>query len=1007
MSSWSERARGATWGIWDLHVHSPASLVSGYSGDTDESWARYLDDLEALPSDFKVIGINDYWFLDGYRRVRRERDQGRLSNLAAIFPVVEFRLDQFGGVDGDLKRANFHVIFDPDLDPDVIQNQFLSNLTAHVELSPGLPSSIWNGVITREALADLGAQIRASLPDGLESGSISDLLRGFNNLNVSYSALRSALENTYVAERHVTAVGKTEWSAIKWNEQSVAAKKTLVNSADLLFTAFHDAGRWDERVGELRENKVNSRLLDCSDAHHFSDSPEPTRIGNCSTWVNSTPTLAGLKYALREFERRVFVGLEPPTLGRIRRNPARFIDHVEVSSTLDPEDRVLDYSIPLNAGFVAVIGNKGQGKSAFLDCVASAGNSTRSSDYAFLNRRRFLAPSNRSIADAHYAELSWVTGKSRRVELSRLHDAAAPTEVEYLPQAFVERVCRTDAVDPESDDFEDELRAVLFTHIPEEERSGESDFDSLLRQRTRAPRDDIEGLRSLLEDYVVEYAEVARFRASLNVDQVEQRISVQARELEQADVALTEAQEALVSLDVAGGENQQLGELRATAEQVEERRALIERKLSENAQRRASLARSVTGMAAVLRRVDALGTELAALNIEAIDHTGGDVELVELSVNRDAYAAWLLQVTEELELLEEERSTLEVSSGLVVRELQEVGSQLAAMDGARERARKRVLDARARRELIIGSESDAESLRALQLVRDRLQNAPDRMSELRGEMLGVAQRIFEQLEAQRSTVEALYAPASDFIGTSPVLSDADLQFVSELRIRPEWQKIADSLDRRKNGGLPEEIETIPQTLQPTSWSEIKRALENIVAALEVEGGGVGGSFRDPSMALKGSIDLSAFLIDLLGLGWLDVRFALNGYGKPLSLLSPGQRGLMLALFYLVVDRRDSPLLLDQPEENLDNATIASRLVPAIHDAAGRRQTIVVTHNANLAVVGDADQVIHCEYDNKSFSVEGGSIADLDVAQLAIDVLEGTMRAFSNRRDKYDSFPGLE
>lgn len=169
---------------------------------------------------------------------------------------------------------------------------------------------------------------------------------------------------------------------------------------------------------------------------------------------------------------------------------------------------------------------------------------------------------------------------------------------------------------------------------------------------------------------------------------------------------------------------------------------------------------------------------------------------------------------------------------------------------------------------------------------------------------------------------------------------------------------------------------------------------------------IDGEFRNPANALRSATTLADFLTTMFDLAWLEVRFGLTGDGLPLSQLSPGQRGLVLALFYLVVDRRTTPLLLDQPEENLDNETISSKLVPAIHEAAGRRQTIVVTHNANLAVVGDADQVIHCKLQSQQFTVSSGSIAELDVAQFALNVLEGTKPAFDNRRHKYEAFPEL-
>jgi hypothetical protein len=67
---------------------------------------------------------------------------------------------------------------------------------------------------------------------------------------------------------------------------------------------------------------------------------------------------------------------------------------------------------------------------------------------------------------------------------------------------------------------------------------------------------------------------------------------------------------------------------------------------------------------------------------------------------------------------------------------------------------------------------------------------------------------------------------------------------------------------------------------------------------------------------------------------------------------------------------------------------------------------VVTHNANLAIVGDADQIIHCQMHERRFTVSSGSIAELDVAKFALDILEGTKPAFDNRRHKYEAFPSL-
>ena len=70
--------KGSEWRKWDLHVHTPASLDHKYGGNDDATWEKFLTDLENLPEEFKVIGINDYFFIDGYERVLKEKN-GRVK----------------------------------------------------------------------------------------------------------------------------------------------------------------------------------------------------------------------------------------------------------------------------------------------------------------------------------------------------------------------------------------------------------------------------------------------------------------------------------------------------------------------------------------------------------------------------------------------------------------------------------------------------------------------------------------------------------------------------------------------------------------------------------------------------------------------------------------------------------------------------------------------------------------------------------------------------------------
>jgi len=149
---------------------------------------------------------------------------------------------------------------------------------------------------------------------------------------------------------------------------------------------------------------------------------------------------------------------------------------------------------------------------------------------------------------------------------------------------------------------------------------------------------------------------------------------------------------------------------------------------------------------------------------------------------------------------------------------------------------------------------------------------------------------------------------------------------------------------------------------------------------------------------------SAQLYDhLFGFEYLRPRYALKVDDKDLSELSPGERGGLLLVFYLMLDRREIPLVIDQPEDNLDNKSVYEILVKFLKKAKRRRQIIIVTHNPNLAVVADAEQIIRVSIDKKNsndFDFISGAIENSAINGVVVEILEGTRPAFDNRRLKY-------
>jgi energy-coupling factor transporter ATP-binding protein EcfA2 len=117
-------------------------------------------------------------------------------------------------------------------------------------------------------------------------------------------------------------------------------------------------------------------------------------------------------------------------------------------------------------------------------------------------------------------------------------------------------------------------------------------------------------------------------------------------------------------------------------------------------------------------------------------------------------------------------------------------------------------------------------------------------------------------------------------------------------------------------------------------------------------------------------------------------------------LSLGQQQSVLLALMLSADS-NTPLIIDQPEDNLDGEFIYQSLVPVLRRAKERRQVIVVTHNANIAVLGDAEQIIVLRANNEHGVITNrGSIDDADIRAAACAILEGSEEAFRRRARIY-------
>jgi ABC-type lipoprotein export system ATPase subunit len=132
--------------------------------------------------------------------------------------------------------------------------------------------------------------------------------------------------------------------------------------------------------------------------------------------------------------------------------------------------------------------------------------------------------------------------------------------------------------------------------------------------------------------------------------------------------------------------------------------------------------------------------------------------------------------------------------------------------------------------------------------------------------------------------------------------------------------------------------------------------------------------------------------------FFDIGLEIRFNDKTLENLSMGERAIVLLKILLSLD--DKPLLIDQPEEHLDNKYIFTELVPAFRQSKNKRQVIIATHNANLVVNTDAEQVIIADITQGEISYRVGPLEDEELCKTIKSLLEGGDEAFRKREEKY-------
>lgn len=951
---------GSVWYRWDPHLHTPETLLNDQFG----GWEGYLTTLEANRQ-VRALGITDYCSIDTYKKVVDYRQNGRLKNIDFVFPNIEFRTSP---ETSDGKAINVHILVDP-TDAEHIENIERALRSLDFRYDENLYSCDSDGLMRLgRAHAPTISDARAALEHG-----VSQFKPSFERFRDWYESQGWLKTHSLIAMSN----GKDGTGGLSRDAGFSASRDELHRFSHVVFSAnpkdrAYFLGKGSDPEEEVIRQKGSLKpCLHGSDAHTERKLLQPD--GNRYCWIKADLTFEGLRQVLFEPDDRVYLGEQVPT----RHLDAHIIDTVEIVSA-GAQSWFTPVQIPLNQGLVAIIGPRGSGKSALAELIAhAAGGWSADGGTSFLERAG-------SALDGQSVLLSWRNGSQTQSALPSVSNSKDP-RVRYLSQKFVEQLC---SEDHDGGKLVGEIERVIFAHTKKEDRLEARSFTELRDRRTALIQENRTQRRSQIKALIDEFLQLRERQHGISVKKQERET------LERHVIALQSQIES-----IATGDEKLFSDMIAQCE--------------------AAVAELQKQLAVVRNRI---------LNLDSLEHTIAQwreqITTFDLAVRKDLIALGIEDEGEIQEFIPKFGNRVNEIIDFYRESLSEEEQRLLgggpddphtlteAINNLNN-TRASYSENAALRQKIADLQSQLTKMREeIAPLNEHIEKVEtverDRFEKLIPEIIQKYASIVDILKNEEEILTAMYAPVLDYL-QSDEIGRRPIEFSIRWFMRmDDWAgKYEGFLDRRKSSITPVTSEVLVKEFARTkimnAWNSksadaVSSALQELMDAFNV-------TQRRASEYIKPSVKERDVLYWVFDDEHIRLSYGLRYNGADLEKLSPGMKGIVLLILYLIMDNEDRrPLIIDQPEENLDNESIYELLVPHFRRAKMERQIVIVTHNPNLVINTDAEQVVIANCTKPSghpkISYSAGSLENQETRERICAILEGGRKAFQRRERRY-------
>ena len=934
--------RGSEWRRWDLHLHTASSYDYQYKGeDADQLLCEALHN-----NNIKAVAITDHFIIDS-DRIKRLRS---LASDITFFPGVELRTDK--------GAPNLHMIliFPEDSDLNVLSQDFES------------------------------VMLRGKAKHKESNEKIYWIFEDIVKFAKDYNALitiHAGHKSNGVDERIINSVPVNE--AIK---EDIAENVNFFEIGQI-----RDVDDYENVVFNDIERKP---LILCSDCHN------PKKYNpKESLWIKADLTFEGLKQCTYQPLERVYIGVIPPLIDRINKNKQVNIDTISVDRIDKPNnasDEWFDFSLPLNPGMVAIIGNKGSGKSAFSDIVGHLCKCHTMKYASFLNESRFRK-SPKNYAGDYTGSIRWADGEEYKSNLDTKEYDTVIEDAQYLPQKYIEDVCNDI-----SGDFQKEIDNVIFSYVDRSEKGNSKDLEELVSYKSKSNVLTIRSIRQSISDINAKIIALEDKKTT----EYQKSIADGLKKTEQ----ILDRHEKSKPVEVQKPEyDEDDEEYRKHLSAIDERITTTKQTIDNHYKEIDELNNYINDLTTIIADIESIERNAYKVN-DAIDvlitkhNLDTERARLQFSSPKEYLDSELTKAMGKKVVLKEMINNPKSGLSVTLEKLEKEKEDCISSADSKERLYQKYLDDLAdweeKRKSIIGDQTTEGTLEFYKneelFIQEKLEMEYNKLIRERDVLLS---DLYQELINKVKIYESIYSPIESEVESLLSETEDRVTFKAEISVRDYLLKsyILRSIDHRYSGlfGKIIEAEQLTENLIKTTIFSDKDSVINFVHEMNK------ATTEDLDVAKKKVTDRHEFYDYIYGLDYINILFKLKVGDRYLDELSPGERGIVLLIFYLALSKKNIPIIIDQPEDNLDNQSVFSKLVPCICKAKTKRQVIIVTHNPNIAVACDAEQIIYCEISktNNHIKYVSGSIENQIIKQHVIDVLEGTRPAFDLRKLKYD------